>query len=57
MAAWCTLCLKKIVEKNMEKKIQFTHLYGVEDNVYLYAVFLLTLSPGVDAELLEGVEE
>ena len=30
--------------------------YG-EDKVYLDAIFLLTLSPGVDLEILKGFEE
>ena len=31
--------------------------YGAEDKVYLDAIFLLTLSPGVDLEILKGFEE
>ena len=41
----------------MEKKGSIYPLIWSGKKAYLYAIFLLTLSPGVDPEILQGVEE
>ena len=44
---------RKLLRRTWRRRIQFTHLYGAEDKVYLhvYAIFLVTLSLSLSLSL------